>query len=317
MRRDRLVFVLIATAVTLVSAAFGWVAMFGAVQKASGLPSGELVLGAPTPWQFNFQRPFSPVQHGLYQFHNLLFAMNLAVSALVIIMVLYAAWRFKAARNPVASQISHNTPLEVIWTIIPVIILVLVAIPSFRMNVLARTVPASELTIKVTGNQWYWDYEYPDSKVALTSVMVPDDKLSAADKDLRLLVTDNALVLPTNTNVQILLTSNDVIHSWAVPSLGVKQDAIPGRLNQTWTRIEKEGRYFGQCSVLCGVKHAFMPIEIRAVSPTAFRAWLAAKKAPAAAQPTAAEGGGEEQPSGIPVAPKAQLAPNAVNRRAG
>lgn len=275
MRGDRLVLLLITLTVLGAGAAFGWAAMVDVSQQFHGVDEGPAALGAPVPWQLNFQLPFSPVHEGLYAFHNYLLVMNIAISALVIILILYAAWRFRASRNPVPSRITHNTKLEVIWTVLPVLVLFSVAIPSFRMNVAARTVPPSELTVKVTGNQWYWDYEYPDHGIAFPSVIVPEEQLQPQQRRFRLLETDNKLVLPTETNIQFLITSNDVIHSWAVPAFGVKQDAIPGKMTQTWTRIEKPGLYYGQCSVLCGSNHAYMPVAIRAVSREEFAAWVA------------------------------------------
>jgi cytochrome c oxidase subunit 2 len=196
--------------------------------------------------------------------------------------------RFNARRNPVPSRTTHNTLIEVVWTVVPVLILVAIAVPSFRLLFLELNVPKADLTVKATGKQWFWSYSYPDEKFEFDSILVQDKDLKQGQP--RLLTADNAMVVPVNKVIRVQTTGADVIHSWAVPSFGVKIDAIPGRLNETWFKAEKTGTYYGQCSQLCGRDHAFMPIEVRVLSDQDYAAWLAdAKKKYAStdARPTA------------------------------
>ena len=192
--------------------------------------------------------------------------------------MLYVAVKFNEKANPTPSKTTHNSLLEVLWTVIPIIILVIVAVPSFKLLYVQDRHPNPDMTIKVIGHQWYWSYQYPDhGEFEFDSVLVPDEELKEGQP--RLLTVDNEVVLPVNTNIRILHTSDDVIHSWAVPALIQKLDSIPGRTNENWVRINQEGTYYGQCSELCGVNHGFMPIAVKAVSKAAFAAWVVAAKA--------------------------------------
>lgn len=257
-------------------------------------------LGQPVPGGIDLQEAASPVKEQMHWFHDsLLMPIISAIVLFVFVLLLIVIIRFNAKANPVPSKTSHNVMLEVIWTLVPVLILIVVAIPSMKLLYFVDRTHDAEMTVKVTGYQWYWGYEYPDNKIEnFMSNMIADKDIKAGQ--VRLLETDAPLVLPVDTNVRILTTASDVIHSWAVPALGVKLDAIPGRLNETWVRIDKEGTFYGQCSQLCGQNHAFMPIQIRAVSKAAFAEWVKkqggvmpapadAAKAKADAAPAAAE----------------------------
>jgi cytochrome c oxidase subunit 2 len=183
--------------------------------------------------------------------------------------------RFNRKRNPTPRKFSHNSLLEVVWTLVPVIILVAVAIPSFRLLYFMDRTSEAEMTIKAIGHQWYWSYEYPDlgEDITFDAFMVQDDELS--EGQIRLLATDESMVVPVETNIRLLVTADDVIHAWAIPSFGVKIDGVPGRINETWFRVDVEGIYYGQCSELCGRDHAFMPIQVKAVSKEAYAEWAA------------------------------------------
>ena len=238
-----------------------------------GAQAGGARAAVPQPWEMWMQPAATPVMERIREFHGLLMVIVVVIAVIVTGLMLYTIWRFSAKRNPVPQKTTHNTLLEMIWTVVPVIILVIIAVPSFKLLYYEDVVPKADLTIKAIGNQWYWSYEYPDNgKFGFDAVMVPTEELKPGQ--LRLLETDNEVVLPVDTTVRIIVTASDVLHSWAVPAFGVKIDAIPGRLNETWVRIEREGTYYGQCSELCGVGHAFMPIKVRAVSKETFAAWV-------------------------------------------
>jgi cytochrome c oxidase subunit 2 len=228
----------------------------------------------PTPWQLGFQEPASPVAERLFSFHDdLLLIVCIVVTLFVVGLLTYVIINFNEKANPKPSKITHNTLLEIVWTTVPVLILIVIAIPSFKNLYYMDKTHEADMTLKVTGYQWYWGYEYPDyGKISFESYMIQDDDLK--EGQIRLLETDNRIVLPVDTNVRVLLTSSDVIHAWAIPSLGVKIDTVPGRLNETWLRINKPGVYRGQCSELCGPYHAFMPIVIEAVSKKKFKSWV-------------------------------------------
>ena len=229
----------------------------------------------PLPWQLGFQPAASPSAQRIHDFHDLLLWIIFAIAIFVLVLLIWVVIRYNAKVNPEPSQFSHNVLIEVLWTVIPVAILIVIAIPSFKVLYYNDSVQNPEMTLKVTGYQWYWGYEYPDHDgISFTAYPVPDDEINLEEGQRRLLSTDNAVVLPIDTNIQILMTGGDVLHSWTVPAFGVKIDAVPGRLNETWVRIEKPGTYFGQCSELCGKDHAFMPIEIKAVPKEEFEAWL-------------------------------------------
>jgi len=229
-------------------------------------------LGQPSPWQLGLQQPATPVMENIIWFHNLLLWMITAIAAFVLLLLLIVIVRFNARANPTPSRTTHNTLLEVAWTLVPVAILVFIAVPSFKLLFLELTVPPADITVKATGKQWYWSYSYPDSKFEFDSLMLQDKERKAGQP--RLLAVDNAMVVPVNKVVRVQVIGADVIHSFAVPSFGIKVDAIPGRLNETWFKAEREGVYYGQCSELCGRDHAFMPIEVRVVSEKEYAAWL-------------------------------------------
>lgn len=235
------------------------------------------MIGAPQPGGLGLQQAASPVKQQLESFHDLLLIIITAITLLVLALLVYVMWRFRASKNPVPSRTSHNTLLEVAWTVIPVVILVVIAIPSFQLLYFMDRTPEADMTVKVTGRQWYWSYEYPDhDNIAFDSFMLSEDEVP--DPKLRLLEVDNRLVVPVGANVRVLVTASDVIHSWAIPSLGIKKDAVPGRLNETWFRADAEGVFYGQCSEICGTNHGFMPIAVEAVSKERFDAWVAEKK---------------------------------------
>lgn len=235
--------------------------------------------GAPSPWQMGFQNPASPVMEGIYSLHELLLVIIAGIAVVVCILLGFVIYRFRASKNPVASTVSHNTILEVIWTLIPVLILILIGIPSVRLLWHLDKPQTPDITIKAIGHQWYWTYEYPMSKgdkiIKFDSYMIEDKDLKEGQK--RLLDVDQPVVIPVDATVRVLVTADDVIHSFAVPSLGIKTDAVPGRINETWFRISKPGTYYGQCSELCGAKHGFMPIAIKAVSRQEYQNWLNSK----------------------------------------
>ncbi|SLN33233.1 cytochrome c oxidase subunit II [Oceanibacterium hippocampi] len=237
----------------------------------------SLANAAPQPWELNFQPAKSPVMHEVAAFHNLLLVVITLITIFVVGLLIYALIRFNRKANPVPSKTAHNTLIEILWTVLPIMILVIIAVPSFKLLYFADRVENPEMTLKITGYQWYWGYEYPDADgLSFDAIIVADEDLKEGQP--RLLTTDNAIVLPVDTTVQILVTSADVLHSWAMPPLGVKLDAVPGRLNETWLKIDEPGMYYGQCSELCGTDHGFMPIMIRAVSKEEFQAWLVKAK---------------------------------------
>jgi cytochrome c oxidase subunit 2 len=251
------------------------------------IPAAALADTLPKNWQLGFQPAASPVMEQLEWLHNdFLMYIITAITIIVLVLMVYIALRFNKKANPVASKTTHNVKLEVIWTVIPVIILIAIAVPSVRIHNFMETMPDKALTLKVTGYQWYWGYEYPDNGgVSFESRIVEDKDLKEGEP--RLLTVDNAVVIPVNTPIRVQTTAADVIHAWALPAFGVKRDAVPGRLNETWFEANKEGRYYGQCSELCGVKHGFMPIVIDVVSKEKFDAWIAAHSTIPAAEPAA------------------------------
>jgi cytochrome c oxidase subunit II len=231
----------------------------------------------PQPWQIGMQPAATPVREHLSALHDELLVIITLITLFVLSLLVYAMWRFSAKRHPVPTRTSHNTVIEMLWTVIPVLILVIIAIPSFKLMYYMDRVPDPEMTIKVTGHQWYWSYEYPDQDgLAFDSNIIPENELKPGQK--RLLDVDNPLVVPADTVIRVQITGTDVIHSWFVPSFGVQEYAIVGRLNESWMKIEHEGTYYGQCNQICGVNHAFMPIKIEAMSKDAFQQWLADAK---------------------------------------
>ncbi|MEH6476355.1 MAG: cytochrome c oxidase subunit II [Sneathiella sp.] len=233
--------------------------------------------GQAEPWQLGFQDAFSPVAHRMNDFHNMLLVVITVITLFVLGLMIYVAIRFNRKANPVPSKTSHNTLIEIVWTIAPIIILIVIAVPSLKLLYYADRIEVADMTLKATGYQWYWGYEYVDEdELSFEAVMLEEDELKEGQP--RLLATDNAIVLPINTNIRMLITAEDVLHSWAMPAFGVKLDAVPGRINETWMRIEKEGVYYGQCSELCGARHGFMPIMVKAVSKEEYKKWLVKAK---------------------------------------
>lgn len=272
------------------------VAMLAMAQSALA----QAGFGAPTPWQMNFQEPATPVMAEIVTFHNFLTVLITVISLFVLGLLLYIIWRFNAKANPVPSKNTHNTMLEVVWTVIPVAILVIMAIPSFRLLYKADVVPdvakvrewypeinvaANPIDIKATGNQWFWSYEYPTENVRFDSFcgVGPIEgacfEQTATPTRPRLLETTEHIMVPVNTLVRMLVVGQDVIHAWAMPAFGVKIDAVPGRTNEAWFIATREGTYFGQCSELCGQGHGYMPITVEVVSRARYDAWVGQKRA--------------------------------------
>ncbi len=280
----------------------------------------EDVVGAPTAGGMGLQPAYSPLKHDAIFFHNvILLPIIAAITLFVLVLLLICIVRFNKRANPTPAKWSHNTPLEVIWTAVPVLILMVIAIFSFKLLFAYHDMPKADLTVKVTGYQWYWGYEYPDQKISeFTS-----NPLTEADAKAKnvpyLLAADAAMVVPVGKVVRVQITGADVIHDFGVPAFGLKTDAIPGRLNQTWFKAEKTGVFYGQCDQLCGVNHAFMPIEIRVVSQADFDAWVAqhgaaaapkatpaaaTAAAPATPAPAAAPAAPAKAPAAAPAAPQ-------------
>ena len=251
-------------------------------------------VGRPSPWQLGLQDAASPVMVDITWFHDFLLWIITGITAFVLILLLIVIVRFNARSNPTPSRTTHNSLLEVAWTILPVVILVAIAIPSFRLLFVQLDVPKPDLTVKATGKQWYWSYNYPDNgNFEFDSLIVEDKDLKPGQP--RLLTVDNEMVVPVNKVVHVLVTGADVIHSFVVPSFGVRIDAVPGRLNDTWFRATSEGLFHGQCSELCGKDHAYMPITVRVVSDAEFAAWVETEKKNAGlegVQPTAVAAAG-------------------------
>jgi cytochrome c oxidase subunit 2 len=250
----------------------------GVALAAGGTAFAEL--GQPAPWEWTLQEAGSPVMENIHSFHNLLLWLITIITLFVLALLIAVVVKFNARANPVPSRTTHNTLIEVAWTLIPVLILVAIAVPSFRLLFLELDIPKADLTIKATGKQWYWSYAYPDNG------KFEFDSLLAQDKKPRLLGVDNEMVVPVNKIIRIQTTGADVIHSFAVPAFGIKIDSVPGRLNETWFKATKTGMYYGQCSELCGKDHAFMPIAVRVVNDQEFAAWVEAAQKKFAANRT-------------------------------
>ncbi|WP_435640931.1 cytochrome c oxidase subunit II [Micavibrio aeruginosavorus] len=244
------------------------------------------------PTQLGMLPAATPSATEIHNFHHLLMYIITGIVAFVTVLLVYVMIRFNAKSNPTPSTTTHNVLLEIIWTLVPVIILIVIAVPSFKLLYYVDRAKDPEMTLKVTGYQWYWGYEYPDQGgVTLTANILKDDEIDPAKGQIRLLSTDNPVVVPVDTTIQVLVTAQDVLHSFAMPNFGIKMDAVPGRINETWMRIEKPGVYYGQCSELCGINHAFMPIEIHAVSKEDFAAWIARQQADQGIQAPADDAG--------------------------
>jgi cytochrome c oxidase subunit II len=245
-----------------------------AASAVAGPARAELI-GAPEPGQIGFLPANSIIQSNIEWFHNdILLPITVAISVLVLVLLAYAVYRFNERANPVPSRTSHNGPLEIAWTVIPALVLVVIAVPSFRLLAEQLIIPAPDMTLKVTASQWHWNYGYPKAEggFAFDSLIKEDKDLKPGD--IRLLSVDNAAYVPVGKIVELDVVSQDVIHSFSIPSFGVKIDAIPGRLNKSWFKADREGVFYGQCSNICGIDHAFMPVEIHVVSEESFQAWL-------------------------------------------
>jgi cytochrome c oxidase subunit 2 len=295
--------------------ASGAAAAAATLTTAGGAFAADL-LGQPTPGAIDLQPAASPLKHQVIFFHNyILLPIITAIVLLVLALLVYCIVRFNRRANPTPAKWSHNTMIEVIWTSAPVLILMFIAIFSFKLLFAYHDMPKPDLTVKATGYQWYWGYAYPDQKIdEITSTLMPEDEAKAKGVPFRL-AANNPMVVPVGKTVRVLVTGADVIHAWANPAFGTKIDAIPGRVNQTWFKAEKIGVYYGQCSELCGIDHAFMPTEVDVVSQADFDKWVASKAAP---PPAAAPAGATPAPAGpgssaaVPATP-AQKPPADVN----
>lgn len=247
----------------------------GAMALASGLFSSfaHAAEGKAEPWQLGFQNAASPVMQELVVLHDSLNIIAFGTSIFVLLLLLYVVVRFNRKANPTPAKFSHNTLIEIVWTTVPVLIFIGIAIPSLRILYFMDKAPEADMTLKVIGHQWYWEYEYPDhGGFKYDSIMVEDADLKPGEP--RLLTVDNKVVVPVDTTIRVIISSVDVNHNWAVPAFGVKMDAIPGRVNETWFKALREGTFYGQCSELCGVRHGFMPIQVEVVSKQAFARWV-------------------------------------------
>jgi cytochrome c oxidase subunit II len=262
-------------------------AVAGVTLVAGGVASAEL--GQPAPWEYKLQEAATPVMESITYFHNWLLILITAITLFVLALLVIVIVKFNSKANPIPSKTTHNTLIEVIWTLGPVLILMAVVVPSFKLLFEELDIPKADLTIKVTGNQWNWTYAYPDDKIEFTSIMLTEEeRAKKSPPPPRLLGVDNEMVVPVDKVVRIQTTGADVIHSFAVPAFGIKIDSVPGRLNETWFKATKEGTYYGQCSELCGKDHAFMPIVVRVVKDAEYATWLAqAKKNFSASNPSA------------------------------
>ena len=275
-------------------ATFAFVALAGASafaqeqqqQRCNPHGSPGETLGAPTPWGMGLQSSGGIIKDCIHDFNTLVFWIIVAITIFVLVLLAYCVWRFSAKNNPTPSRTSHNTALEVAWTVVPVLILVVIAIPSFREIYFQDRAVNADLTINVQGRQWYWNYQFPDhGNFAFDSRPVPDEELNGRPRNL---AVDEPLVIPVGRNIRIITTGQDVIHSFFIPALGVQKYTIPGRTLETWMRADRPGTYYGQCNQICGTNHWFMPIEVRAVPQAEFEAWTAQARTRFAAAPGAA-----------------------------
>mgnify|MGYP001429263858 FL=1 len=237
------------------------------------LTPGSVLSNEPKDWQLGFQKAASQGMEDIVWFHDyMLLPIITAITVFVLFLLLYTCVRYRASKNKVASTTSHNTLIEVLWTLIPCLILIVMAVPSFKVLYSQDTIPKADVTIKAVGYQWYWGYEYPDENIIFDSYMVDEKDLK--ENQPRLLTVDNEVYVPVNKVVKVMITANDVLHAWALPSFGVKRDAVPGRINETWFKADRTGTFYGQCSELCGIKHAFMPITVNVVTEEEYKKWL-------------------------------------------
>ena len=241
-----------------------------------GVQNAFAAVGAPSDWQVNLPDSVTPMLDQMKSFNELVLIIIVAIVVFVMILLAWVMIRYRESAHPVPSRLSHNSTLEVLWTIVPVLVLVVIAIPSFRLLFRQFDFPKPDVVVKATGKQWYWSYEYPDAKVAFDSYPVDDKDLKPGQ--LRNLSVDNEMVVPVNKVVQVLITGGDVIHQWVVPSFGSRADGIPGRINRTWFIAREPGIYYGECSALCGQGHAYMPIAVKVVSDDDFGKWISDKQ---------------------------------------
>ncbi len=254
-------------------AIFGRIGVFSGVFFLAASLAGTAGAGQPRDWQLGLQPAASTTMERIVDFHDMLLVVIILITVFVLGLLLYVMYRFSERRNPIPSKTTHNTLIEVLWTTVPVIILVLIAIPSFKLLYYADRVEDADMTIKAIGHQWYWSYEYPDhGDFTFDGIMLSDDEREEGQP--RLLATDTFVVLPVDTKIRLLVTADDVLHNFAMPAFGIKLDATPGMVNETWMEITREGTYYGQCSEICGAGHSYMPIAIKAVSKAAFDEWV-------------------------------------------
>ena len=248
----------------------------GAQAQTSKVP----VIGVPHDWQMNFPPSYTPLMEKVASLHDLLLVIITLISVFVLVLLVYAMWKFHASRNPTPTTVTHNTVLEIAWTIIPILILVVIAIPSFRLLYYGDKAVDAALTVKVTGHQWYWSYEYPDQGgfSVDSRILSEADRAKLKPNEPRMLAVDEEMVIPAGAVIRIIGTAADSMHGWTVPGFGIKKTVIPGRLNEGWISVPKVGLYFGQCSQICGNNHSYMPIAVKVVSKADFDAWVAQKK---------------------------------------
>ncbi|ODN71629.1 Cytochrome c oxidase subunit 2 precursor [Methylobrevis pamukkalensis] len=257
----------------------GLAAMASAAATAGAVSIGAAIAAQPKPWEMDLQPASTEVMADIRWFESFTFWIITVITLFVLALLIIVCVKFAAKKNPVPSRTTHHTMIEVVWTIAPILILLVIAIPSFRLLYKEIVIPEADMTVKVTASKWYWSYEYPDNDdIAFDSYMLEDDAITDPIKQPRLLAVDNPMVVPVGKTVRVQVTAADVIHSFAMPAFGVKMDAMPGRLNETWFKADHEGTFYGQCSELCGQRHAFMPIEIRVVSDAVYAQWAAAAK---------------------------------------
>ncbi len=263
---------------------FKGMGLFSLVSAFTALMAGgaQAELGQPYKWQLGFQEQATAVGRQMASFHDFVLIIITAVTIFVVLLLAYVMWKFNEKANPVPSKTSHNTAIEVIWTIVPILVLLVITIPSFRLLFAQYDFPKSDVVIKATGNQWYWSYEYPDAGgMSFDALMLRDDDnkpIKGPNGEPRTLAVDNFVVVPVNKNIELLITASDVIHAWAIPAFTIKVDAIPGRVIRTWFNADRIGTYYGQCSELCGKDHGYMPIAVKVVSQADYDAWLVKAK---------------------------------------
>ena len=265
---------------------FGLLAVIAGLGIAGGAQAQPIV-GIPHDWQVNFPPSYTPLMERVASLNDLLLVIITLICIFVLALLLYAMWRFHAARNPTPTTTTHNTVLEIAWTVVPILILVVIAIPSFRLLYYGDKLAEAPVTIKVVGHQWYWSYEYPDQgNFRIESRILSEaDRLKQKPSVPRMLAVDEEMVVPIGTNIRIIGTAADSMHGWTVPGFGIKKTVIPGRINEGWINVTKEGYYFGQCSQICGNNHSYMPIAVKAVAKPEFDKWVEQKKASAGLPP--------------------------------